>query len=340
MLVALIMAGGLGERFWPLSTKEHPKQVLDLFTGKPMIKETLDRILPIIPLSNIFIATNSTQQNIIKEVLPDFPISNFIIEPMFKDTAAAIGFGVLNIKKHFDNPTIVVLASDHIIKNEEQFRHNILKAEKVAKEGFIVTFGIKPTKPETNYGYIELDKEFKINDVFDAISFREKPDLKTATKYLLEKKYLWNSGMFIFTENTIYKAFMEHANSHYQTLMKIANEDGSLKDLFNEFERKSIDYAIMEKANNIKVIPVDIGWNDVGSYNSLIDILNENKNGSINISDKLIECDSKNNIVIARKKSVSLIGVEDLIIVETDNKILVAKKSEINKIKEIAKNDF
>ncbi|MGL6168636.1 MAG: sugar phosphate nucleotidyltransferase, partial [Fusobacteriaceae bacterium] len=214
MLTALIMAGGSGERFWPLSTPTRPKQLLNLFSDKSMIRETVDRILPIISPDKIFIATNILQaEEIIKE-LSDIPIENIIIEPAFKDTAAAIGYTSLIIEERFKNcgekVEVVVLASDHLIAKGDQFCEIIkLAGEEASKSGVIVTLGIKPTHPETGYGYIEVksDEPILLNTICKVRRFREKPNFETAEEYLASGKFLWNSGMFIFTTETIFKNF-------------------------------------------------------------------------------------------------------------------------------------
>ncbi|MGL5126469.1 MAG: mannose-1-phosphate guanylyltransferase, partial [Fusobacteriaceae bacterium] len=217
MLTAVIMAGGSGERFWPLSTPEKPKQLLKIFSDKTMIRETVDRILPIIPAENIFIATNELQAAAVIKELENIPIQNIIIEPAFKDTAAAIGYASLVIEsrrkdelKDGEKLEIVVLASDHLIRKQEQFRETIkFGAEEASKNGVIVTLGIKPNKPETGYGYIEVKEEnfLNLNEIYKVKRFREKPNLETAESYLASGKYLWNSGMFIFTTETIFKNF-------------------------------------------------------------------------------------------------------------------------------------
>ena len=231
MLVALIMAGGSGERFWPLSTPEKPKQLLNIFSEKTMIRETVDRILPIINSENIFIGTNELQNEAIKKELKDIPEENIIIEPYFKDTAAAIGYSSLIIEHKLKNKLkkdekieVLVLASDHLIKKEENFRNIIkLAAEEAKNNSVIVTLGIKPNKAKTEYGYIEVksDKELKLNTIYKVKRFREKPNLETAENYLYSGNYLWNSGMFIFSTETIFKNFDVLMEEHSEILKDI-----------------------------------------------------------------------------------------------------------------------
>lgn len=352
MLTALIMAGGSGERFWPLSTPTRPKQLLSLFSDKSMIRETVDRILPIISVDKIFVATNILQADEIKKELPDIPQENIIIEPAFKDTATAIGYASLIIEEKFKNLNekieIVVLASDHLIKDQENFRKVILKGAKEANENStIVTLGIKPDKPETGYGYIEVeDKEtLLLNEVYKVRRFREKPNKETAEQYLASGRYLWNSGMFIFTTTTIFKNFEVLMPEHMEIFNKIKSKinkgeiglelSNSVKEYFNEFEKISIDFGIMEHSKNIKVIPVSIGWNDIGSFTALAEVFNSDESGNIIKNTEAIVYDSKNNIVICKDCIVSLLGVKDLIVIKNGDSLLVAHKDRAQDIKKI-----
>lgn len=352
MLVALIMAGGSGERFWPLSTPTKPKQLLSLFSDKSMIRETVDRILPIISVDKIFIATNILQVDEIKKELPDIPEENIIIEPSFKDTAAAIGYTSLIIEEKFKNLNekieIVVLASDHIIKDEENFREIILKGAKEARENStIVTLGIKPDKPETGYGYIEVDNKeaLVLNEVYKVRRFREKPNKETAEQYVNSGKYLWNSGMFIFTSTTIFKNFEVLMPEHMEIFNEIKKEiskdkigielSESVKKYFNKFEKISIDFGIMEHSKNIKVIPVSIGWNDIGSFTALSEVFILDEFGNVIKDTETIIHDSSNNIIICKDCMVSLLGVKNLIVVKNGDNILISHKDSAQDIKKI-----
>ncbi|MGL5049826.1 MAG: mannose-1-phosphate guanylyltransferase [Fusobacteriaceae bacterium] len=352
MLTALIMAGGSGERFWPLSTPAKPKQLLSLFSDKSMIRETVDRILPIISAHKIFVATNILQAEEIKKELPDIPEENIIIEPAFKDTAAAIGYTSIIIEERFQSLNekieVVVLASDHLIQNEANFREVLLKGTKEAHENSsIVTLGIKPDKPETGYGYIEVNNSepLKLDSIYKVKRFREKPNKETAEQYLLSGKYLWNSGMFIFTTETIFKNFEvlmpEHAeifNKIRKAVLKNSNASAlseAVKDLFNEFEKISIDFGIMEFSKNIRVIPVDIGWNDIGSFTALSEIFEGDNVGNIIRDTRTILHDAKDNIIICDNCTVSLLGVKNLIVVKNGDNILISHKDSAQDIKKI-----
>lgn len=357
MLVALIMAGGSGERFWPLSTENKPKQLLKLFSEKTMIRETVDRIKPIISLENIFIATNELQREEIEKELNDIPKENIVVEPSFKDTAAAIGYTSLVIEnrmkdklKKDEKIEVVVLASDHLIKNETKFCENIIKAANEAKEnGVIVTLGIKPNRPETGYGYIEVKntEKIKLDEIYKVRRFREKPNLETAEVYLNSGNYLWNSGMFIFTIDTIFKNFDVLMEEHTEIFNSIRKKiDGRLfgtelanrvREDFEKFEKISIDFGIMEYSKNIRVIPVDIGWNDIGSFNALEDIFPKDTSGNVIRNSKVVELDSYNNIVVAEDVKISLLGVKELVIIKNGDNILIADKKRTQDIKKIKK---
>lgn len=352
MLTALIMAGGSGERFWPLSTPQKPKQLLSIFSEKSMIRETVDRILPIISADKIFIATNILQEKEIIKELPDIPKENIIIEPIFKDTAAAIGYSSLIIEERFKKLkkkiNIIVLASDHLIKKEEEFRQIILDgSEEAEKNSTIITLGITPSRAETGYGYIEVDstETLILNKIYKVKRFREKPNKETAEEYIASKKYLWNSGIFIFTTETIFKNFEVLMPEHMDIFNKIREEikkqktrlelNDCIKKYFDKFEKISIDFGIMEYSKNIKVIPVSIGWNDIGNYTALTEIFTPDTKGNIAKNTEIIVHDSSNNIVIAEEFRVSLLGVKNLIIVKNDENILVCHKENAQDIKKI-----
>ncbi len=347
MLTFLIMAGGSGERFWPLSTKEKPKQLLKIFSNKSLIRLAYERILPLVDKNQIFIATNEIQIKALKEELPEVPDSRIIIEPAFRDTASAIAYGSLMISKYYDNPTICVLASDHLIANEDEFRKVIKIAELEAKNNNIVTLGIKPEYPETGYGYIEVN-ECVLNKPTKALAFKEKPNLETAKSYFNSGKYLWNSGMFIFKYKTIVESFKKCSLNHYEVMHElnelIDTNNGSItanyvKNTFMKFEKKSIDYAIMEKADNIVVIPSSFGWNDVGSFLAFDELFNKDENNNVIYNVKSITIDSTNNIIISQNDNhnINLLGVNNMLIVMTSKELLIMPKHRCQEIKKILK---
>jgi len=363
----LIMAGGSGERFWPLSTKERPKQLLRLIDKKrSLIRMAVDRVLPMIPADRIFIATNSIQASAVMEKLPDIPKENIILEPLFKDTAAAIGFAAVIVSEIYPDSVMVVLASDHLIKDEESFRDSIRTAVNTAEsEKAIVTLGIRPSYPETGFGYLKVgvplkkvkgcttmqegvDKHFvTIGQPAVVEAFCEKPKLEVAQQYLNSGNYLWNSGMFIFKLAVMMDAFKRLMPQHYKILKEIKalgiekrnEKNKTLKALFEKFTKISIDFGIMERFEKTYVVPVDFGWNDVGSYTALEELLPHNENNTVVQGTEIAELNSKENIIISTTgKKVSLLGIEGLVVVETADNILICNKSEVQNIKQLITN--
>ncbi len=347
MLTFLIMAGGSGERFWPLSTKEKPKQLLKIFSDKSLIRLAYERILPLVDKNQIFIATNEIQVPALKEELNELDDSRIIIEPAFRDTAAAIAYGSTMISKYYENPTVVVLASDHLIADGDEFRKVIKLAEAEANNGSIVTLGIKPTYPETGYGYIEVS-DSTLNKATKSLGFKEKPKYEIAKEYFESKKYLWNSGMFIFKYETIMNALKQYSPNHFETIESIKplfnkNEGVKtaelVKDKFMNFEKKSIDFAVMEHASNIMVIPSEFGWNDVGNFLAFEELFKSDENNNVIKNVKCISVDSNNNIIVSNGnyQRISLLGVTNMIVAVTKDDILICEKNKNQDIKKIIK---
>lgn len=347
MLTFLIMAGGSGERFWPLSTKSKPKQLLKVFSNKSLIRLTYERILPLVDKNQIFIATNEIQVDALKSDLTEVPTDRIIIEPLFRDTAAAIAYGSMIISKYYANPTICIIPSDALIQDDEEFRKVIKIAEEDAENDKIVTLGMKPTYPETGYGYIQVSEAIN-NKPTEAICFKEKPNLELAKTYFESNKYLWNSGMFIFKHNILLEALKKYSPSHYDIISKISekvsincgvNTANSVKSDFQNFEKKSIDFAVMEYAKNIDVIPASFGWNDVGNYIAFEELFKKDDNGNVIRNINCISIDSNDNIIVSDSnvQRVSLLGVKNMVIAVTENEILVCAKDKTQQIKEIIK---
>ncbi len=354
--VALIMAGGSGTRFWPLSTTEKPKQFLDLVTDKTMIRETVDRIAKLIPMEKIFISTNIAYLDIVKEQLPEIPERNIIFEPMARDTAACIGYAALIIGKIYKDSVMVVLPSDHLIKKEKEFLESLELAYKKAEfEDIIVTLGIKPSYPETGYGYIEYIKNSKEKynelEIYKVKGFREKPNKEIAEKYIIQGNYLWNSGVFVWKSEFILDEIKSKMDTHKSVLDNIDSLLSKVeiekfygirlseyvKDEFEKFEKISIDFGVMEHTKAVKVISVDIGWNDVGSFKSLEEVFPKDIKGNIVRSEKYEEMESEGNIIINKepKKLIATIGIEDIVIVNTGEVLLVCHKDKSQEIKKI-----
>jgi mannose-1-phosphate guanylyltransferase len=342
------MAGGSGERFWPLSTKERPKQLLPLISSKTMIRETVDRLNNLVKPNDIYVATNSTQfSNIVKE-LPEIPKKNIIIEPIFRDTAAAILYGSAYISLRNTDPVITVLASDHLIEDIPIFFKSLSKANEVALNSKkIVTLGIKPSYPETGYGYIRV-KKTAILSVNQNIKYIEKPNIQTAKKYLKFGNYFWNSGMFIFRYSTLIDEFKVHSPEHLNILLKLIpslkvlngiNLSHKVLSDFSSFPKISIDFAIMEKSLNLVCIPVNFGWSDVGTFETLDKHLRKDMNSNHSNINQVTFLNSHNNLLLYNDSpdSIFFIDINDLIVVKKNDKLLILKKGSSSKIKDLLK---
>src|SRR6056297_2868918 len=345
MLTALIMAGGEGTRFWPLSRKDNPKQFLKLNDNqKTMLQETVERIKELVTIEQVFIATNEAYQEAIKNQLEGIPAENIIVEPMKRNTAACIGLSSVVIENKYPGSTMIVLPADHLIKDEKKFIDILSKAVMTAATGKnLVTLGIKPTHPETGYGYIHYGNHLLIIDggkVFEVQNFTEKPDLDIAKEFLEAGNYLWNSGMFIWQLDSILYNLEKHLPEMYESLLKIKNAlgtDSEKKVIENEFEQMesvSIDYGIMERADDIFVIPSSFGWDDLGSWPALERVKKVDNDGNVVIG-KHYGIDTTNSIIHSPNKVVTTIGLDDVVIVDTEDAILICDKKRAQEVKEI-----
>lgn len=347
MLHAVIMAGGSGTRFWPRSTRQKPKQFLNIFGDRTMLQQTVDRIEPIIPSERVWIITNERYVDLVREQLPDVPASNIIGEPVARNTAPCVASAAALLHKQDPEATMVVLPADHSISNPQKFI-SILEsaAEKAKQDDALLTIGIRPDRPETGYGYIEFEKDsgetLKGHDVKKVKQFREKPDIKTARQFIYSGNFLWNSGMFVWKASVIIEQFKKHLPEIHKQIEKLEPLVGSEKQThgINLFYQNcpsiSIDYGIMEKADTAYVVPGEFGWNDVGSWRAVYDLREKNEDGNVIQSDNAILEASKNNLVHSEnKKLITLVGVENLAVVETENAILVCNLDQSQGVKKI-----
>ena len=326
--IALIMAGGKGERFYPASRNLLPKQFLSLGAdNETMIQKTVNRIRDLVSPQDIFVLTNKNYLSLVKEQLKDVPTENIVLEPLSKNTAPAIELGVEIAKRKYDDAKVIVLPSDHIIKDEVEFRRILKVATQfVENKESILTIGIKPTEPNDGYGYIKISDDQEISKVAE---FKEKPTIEVAKQYVESGNYLWNAGMFIFTIKSIDNAFKKYMSNQHMLLTE------SL-DNFPKVESISIDYGIMEKADNVYCIKGDFAWDDVGSWNALKRINGEDENQNTILNDKTVLVNSTNvTIKGTNKKLITGVGLKDIVIVETDDVILVANKNELSDIKKL-----
>lgn len=346
-VTAVIMAGGKGERFWPKSRKSLPKQFLSLTDdGKTMIQLTIERLRSIVDINDVYIVTNESYKELVLQQIEGIPEENILLEPMAKNTAPCIGLAAVHIKKKYEDAVMVVLPSDHLIKYNEIYIDTLREAVEVAKEdNNLITIGITPSYPETGYGYINFERHDNDNrrNIYKVKKFVEKPDLDTAKEYLSSGRYLWNSGMFVWKASSILLNMRELLPQMYEGLDKIYKsigtevEDEVVKNEFLNFKSESIDYGIMERANEIYTIPGSFGWDDVGSWLALERINKTNDDGNV-IQGNVITINSKKSIIQANDKLIATIGIEDLIVVDTEDALLIASKDCTQEVKKVIEN--
>ena len=339
-ITAVIMAGGRGERFWPKSRNSCPKQFLSLTSdGETMIRKTVNRLRPMVEAEDIFIVTNAAYKDLVKDQLPEVSEENILAEPCARNTAPCIAFAAAVIGRKYDDAIMLVLPSDHLIGYEDIYISTLKKAVAVAEEGKnLVTIGITPTYPETGYGYINFGKE--AGSAYEVERFVEKPDLATAKKYLASGKYLWNSGMFVWKISSIMTDLKEFMPDIYEGALRIGESFGTdkftetLVKEFTAFTSESIDFGIMEKASNIFTIPGSFGWDDVGSWLA-VERINETDDDKNYVDGDVITVDSQRTTICGGKRLVAAIGTRDIIIVDTDDVLLVCSKNNTQDVKKV-----
>ena len=342
---ALIMAGGRGERFWPRSRKSCPKQFLSLTEdGKTMLQLTVERIRPLVELEDVYIATNRDYKELVLRQLPGLPEENVLCEPVGRNTAPCIGLGAVHMERKYGDAVMIVLPSDHLIKYNAMFLNTLSDACQVAQEGEnLVTMGITPDAPETGYGYIKFRQGETLGRAFAVEKFVEKPNLETAKEYLSTEQYLWNSGMFVWKVSTILENLKAHLPKVYLGLRKIGEalgtrqEEAVLEAEFAAFPSESIDYGVMEKAENIYTIPGTFGWDDVGSWLAVGRIQSSNEFGNV-ISGRVVAVNTRNSIIQGADKLIALVGMSDVIVVDTADALLICEKDSAGDIKKVLEN--
>ena len=342
---ALIMAGGRGERFWPKSRTDSPKQFLSLTgDGKTMIQLTVDRIRRLVDMEDIYIATNENYRGLVKEQLPELPEGNILCEPVGRNTAPCIGLGAEYIAKKYGDALMLVLPSDHLIKYTSIFCQTLEDACAVAEEGDnLVTLGITPDSPDTGYGYIRFDPGRTLGRSFAVESFVEKPDLETAKGYLASREYLWNSGMFIWRTSVILDNIRRYLPELHEGLERVREAIGTTEERetlereFRAFKAVSIDYGVMEKAKNIYCVAGNFGWDDVGSWLAVGRIRKTNEFGNV-VDGNVVTIDTRNSIIQGRDKLIAAVGLRDLVVVDTEDAILICEKDSAGDIKKVLEN--
>ena len=341
----VIMAGGVGSRFWPMSTPERPKQFVDVLgTGRTFIQMTFDRFQGIIPAENVWVVTSQAYKDFVTEQLPEIPVQNILLEPCRRNTAPCIAYAAWRIKSKDAKANIVVSPSDHLVLNVPEFQRVIKSCMDFASSSdAIITLGMKPTRPETGYGYIQTDMScpsVSNKEMFRVDAFREKPDLATAEKYITKPNMLWNAGIFIWNVNTIVNAFRVYApeiNEIFENLLPIygtEKEQEIINEEFPKCESISVDYAILEKSDEIYCMPANFGWSDLGTWGSLRENVARDNNGNAIVGDNVHIYETRGCVVhCTEERKVIIQGLEDCIVAEKDDTLLICKLSEEQRIK-------
>jgi mannose-1-phosphate guanylyltransferase len=342
----VILAGGSGTRFWPLSRKKTPKQLMSVFGGKSMLQRTVERVLPLNP-ERIFVVTNTLQAEETRQQLALFDSDAIFVveEPQARNTAPAIGLAAAIIERQDPTGVMVVLPADHFIQGEEEFRATLLCAKAAALDWNLVTLGIVPTGPETGYGYIEADLSQEVQDVLPVKRFVEKPSREKAVEFVAAGNFLWNSGMFVWRNDVILDRIRTHMPDLWSGLsvLDVPSNFGHLhsmkaqvNDLYSRISSQSIDYGVMEKASGVVVLPSSFGWSDVGSWSAVSEILPAGLDGNIVMDDSpLVSLDSNGCLVRGGDKVVALVGVQDLIVVDTGDALLVCRRDSAQDVKKV-----
>ena len=330
----LILAGGGGTRLWPLSRRNYPKQFLKISGDKSLLQQTAERLLKVMTLDDLVVVTNAKYKFYVKSDLPD--IKHLIFEPVGRNTAPATALSVRYCLEKLDcseDEVILMCPSDHVIRPDEKFAEYVELAEKIARKGYIVTFGVKPLRPEQGYGYIKAGKPASLHagkPFYEVEKFVEKPDIETARRYVDDGSYYWNSGMFAFSIKTMLDEMGKHSPEmkglHTKGFEDMLSGFGHMPDI-------SIDYAVMEKSDRVVVLPLELYWNDIGSWDSLYDVLDKDEERNVTQGDVLV-IDTKGTLILGNKRQITTIGLDDCLIVETDDAILIAKKGSAQKVKE------
>lgn len=343
---ALIMAGGVGSRFWPVSRTSYPKQFLDVLgTGKSLIQNTFERFKKILPVENIYILTNENYFDLVKEQLPELTDNQIIGEPIMRNTAPCIAYGCYKIQKTNPNAQVVVAPSDHLILDTENFISVINQTLSAAEQNdCLITLGIKPSRPDTGYGYIQYENEILSKNIHKVKTFTEKPSLEIAQSFLASGDFLWNSGIFIWSVNAIINAFdlyLPEMSEIFRDGKNSYNTDTEKQFIQSAFQRCtniSIDYGIMEKAENVYVMPADFGWSDLGTWSSVYELAEKDYVGNAVINpEKVIMYNSSNCMVnVPKEKLVILNGLHDFIVVESNNTLMICPKDQEQHVKQVA----
>jgi mannose-1-phosphate guanylyltransferase len=342
-LHALVLAGGSGTRLWPLSRKKSPKQLLTLIGDRTMFRITIDRLAPLIPLERVHVVTNIEMAQMLREQEPGIPEENYIIEPSAKDSGPATGLSLAHISRRDPNATIVIVSADHHIGRVDVFLKALESAYQVAQQGYIVTLGITPNHPSTGFGYIERGESIGAIGDFEAyrtIRFTEKPSLEVAQKWIADGQHVWNSGMFIFKCEAGWQEFARQQPAFEAALRGVSQAIGTpgyeeaRAKAWEAAPKKSIDFAIMEGAQRMAVIPVDMEWNDIGTWASLLDVMSSDKSGNVIIGD-YEGADTEHTLIRGGHRLIATIGLSNLVIVDTPDVLLICPTERVQEVKDM-----
>ncbi len=344
-MFVVIMAGGAGTRFWPKSRERRPKQLLPIIGEGTMLQNTVQRLLPMVPTENIFVISNQVQYEGIVQQLTMLPVENIIIEPRPKNTAACIGLGAVLLQQRAANEVMVVLPADHLIGDDEIFCETLLHAGKIAAEKeVLITIGIQPTYPATGYGYIQHNHEkvaVGTATAYRVKTFAEKPNLETAKSFLDSGDFLWNSGIFVWRLPVILAQLEEHLPHHYDGLREIARalgtpeQNSTIDRVYQQIKSISIDYGVMEKAKNVLVLRGQFRWNDLGSWDEVYKLLPKDQEYNATNGNQHVLLDSNGCLIDVPGKTVAAVGLRDLMIVETEDALLLCPRSRAQEVKDL-----
>ncbi len=334
------MAGGRGERFWPLSTDEVPKPFIRLLGPTTLLQETVSRLQPLIPLERVFISIGEPQERIAREQLPKIPAQNFIIEPVGRDTSACLGYSVLHLERLDPDGVMLALPADHYIDNTAALQLDLLKGINNLSGATLIVFGIKPSRPDTGYGYVQTERPIVPAETWPVISFVEKPDAATAARYLEMGNFYWNTGIFLWSCRTLLGLFQEYMPDTYRILCHLrpllgrTDAADERRRLFSSFRRISVDFGILEKASGIRLIPGDFNWDDVGNWASLGRVIAANEEENV-ARGPHVALDSRGCITYSDAGTIAVFGVKDLVVVQAHGKVLVCPKESASDLKRL-----
>jgi len=342
-LHAVVLAGGSGTRFWPLSTPERPKQFLALFDDRSLLRHAVDRLLPLMPPTNIWISTGANLVDAARAELPMLPASQFVIEPEARNTLPCIGLACARVREANADAVVAIVCADHLIRREDEYRALLNDAAASAMaSGDLTTFGIRPTRPETGYGYVRYEgtaTRVGQHDVYKVAEFAEKPDRETAELFVNSGDYLWNSGMFVWSVRAFFATLRTHQPEMHAQLQDMGSDAGAIARIYPTMERVSVDYGLMERAGNIAVIPADIDWDDVGSWESVWSVWERDADDNA-VRGEHIGSDTSKCLIFGSDKPVVSLGVEGLVIVDTPDAVLVCRRDRAQDLRALAEEAF